>query len=262
MAPAYVAEGRQRHVAQKLVADRVVGRQRRRVGGGGLRARVAAVGLEDHHRLAARDATHAADELGSVVEALHVRPDLLHRRVLLVVVDAVLLVHIARVSEGNELGNPVLASGARQLGMKKNGRVDLVQQSRSQGSTLREKTHITDLGLRETAIADEQRVHIARIIDTHTVGSNDTAMVLLSQTTNFFLPSKQPTAPHLRINTLLRSRLSKTTRHNRHPFGTTLQTLLQRVHRELCRNGNDRSLDSVRNVRSLLVDRLSKQLSS
>ena len=112
MAPAYLAGEIHAHVTQQLVADRVVRRQRGGVRGGGLRARVAAVG----HRLAARDATHAADELGSVVEALHVRPDLLHRGILLVVVDTVLLVHIARVTEGNELGNPVLAGGARKLG--------------------------------------------------------------------------------------------------------------------------------------------------
>lgn len=116
MAPAYLAGETHAHVTQQLVADRIVRRQRGGVRGGGLRARVAAVGLEDHHRLAARDATHAADELGSVVEALHVRPDLLHRGILLVVVDTVLLVHIARVTEGNELGNPVLAGGARKLG--------------------------------------------------------------------------------------------------------------------------------------------------
>ena len=138
----------------------------------------------------------------------------------------------------------------------------LVQKGRSQSSTLGEKTHITDLRLREATIANEQSIHVAGIINTHTIGSNDTAMVLLRQTANLFLPSQPTTTSHLRVNTLLRSRLSKTTGHNRHPLGTTLQTLLQRIHCELCRNSNDRSLDSVRNVRSLLVDRLSKQLSS
>lgn len=138
----------------------------------------------------------------------------------------------------------------------------LVQKGRSQSSTLGEKTHITDLRLREATASNEQSIHVARIIDTHTVGSNDTAVILLRQTANLFLPSQPTRASYLRVNALLRSRLSKTTGHNRHPLGTTLQTLLQCVHCELCRNSNDRSLDSVRNVRSLLVDRLSKQLSS
>lgn len=138
----------------------------------------------------------------------------------------------------------------------------LVQKGRSQSSTLGEETHVTDLRLREAAAAYEQGIHVARIIDTHTVGSNDTAVVLLRQTANLFLPSQPTRASYLRVNALLCSRLSKTTGHNRHPLGTTLQTLLQRVHCELCRNSNDRSLDSVRNVRSLLVDRLSEQLSS
>ena len=188
MAPAYVAGERESHVAQQLVADRVVRRQRGGVRRRGLRARVATVGLEDHHRLAARHAAHAAEELGSVVEALHVRPDLLHRRVLLVVVDAVLLVHVARVTEGNELGDPVLAGGTRKLRVSCAGKKHLVQKSRSQRSALREKTHIADLRLREATVTNEQSVHIAGIIYTHAVGSNDTAMVLFRQTTNLFLP--------------------------------------------------------------------------
>lgn len=105
-----------RYVAEKLVADGVVRGEGRAVRRGGLGAAVSTVGFEHHDRLLLGNALHAADKLGSVVEAFHVGPDLLHGGILLVVVDAVLLVHIARVAERNEARDPGLLRRAGQLG--------------------------------------------------------------------------------------------------------------------------------------------------
>ena len=104
------------YIAEKLVADGVVRSEGRGVRRGGLGTAVSTVGLEHHDGLLLGDALHAADELGSVVEALHVGPDLLHRGILLEVVDAVLLVHIARVAERNKTRDPGLLRRAGQLG--------------------------------------------------------------------------------------------------------------------------------------------------
>ena len=104
------------YIAEELVADGVVRSEGRGVRRGGLGAAVSTVGLEHHDGLLLRNALHAADELGSVVEALHVGPDLLHGGILLEVVDAVLLVHIARVPERNEPRDPGLLRRAGQLG--------------------------------------------------------------------------------------------------------------------------------------------------
>lgn len=104
------------YIAEKLVADGVVRSEGRGVRRGGLGAAVSTVGLEHHDGLLLGNALHAADELGSVVEAFHVGPDLLHGGILLEVVDAVLLVHIARVAERNEARDPGLLRRARQLG--------------------------------------------------------------------------------------------------------------------------------------------------
>ena len=128
------------HVLQQLVTHRVVGSERGGVRGGGLGAGLAAVRLDENDGLLLGGALDAAHERGSVVESLQVRPDLLDRGLLLVVVQRIELVDIAGITEGDELGNPALVVAAGKL----------VQQRDAQGTALREHADGTETGLGKT----------------------------------------------------------------------------------------------------------------
>ena len=75
--------------------------------------------------------------------------------------------------------------------MTRNRKEYLVQQGSAQRAALREQTDRTQFGLGKTAVADKHRVHVARIVDSHAVRSDDTALVLIRQTHNLLL-SIQP----------------------------------------------------------------------
>ena len=81
----------------------------------------------------------------------------------------------------------MLSGFSGKLEVKTNEYIDLVQQRAAKSTTLREKTHISNLGFGETSLADEHGIHIARIEYTHAVRSDNTAVVFFSQTSNFIL---------------------------------------------------------------------------
>ena len=81
----------------------------------------------------------------------------------------------------------MLTGFSGKLGVKTNEQIDLVQQRTAKSTTLREKTHISNLRLGEASLADKHGIHIARIKHTHAVRSNNTAVVFFSQTSNFIL---------------------------------------------------------------------------
>ena len=116
MTPFCVSRDRRRYVAQQLVADGVVGGERGGVGGGGLRAGLAAVGLDEQHRLALRHALGFAHEGGAVAETLQIGPGLLHGGLVGVVAHDVHLIHVAGIAEGDKLGDPAVVVATGQLG--------------------------------------------------------------------------------------------------------------------------------------------------
>ena len=117
-------------------------------------------------------------------EAKH---DLLDGGLFAVVLHDVHLVHVARVAEGDELGDPALVVAASQL----------VQQGHAQRTALREDAHGSKARLGETRSEgkpwkspdgrEEQRIHVCGVVHTHAVGSDDTALVLVGQTHDLIL---------------------------------------------------------------------------
>lgn len=145
---------------------------------------------------------------------------------------------------------------------KESGIKYLVEQGSAQCAALREQTDRTQLGLGKTAVADKHRVHVARIVHSHAVRSDDATLVLIRQTHDFVLSIKTRFETHLCFDSLLRAGLTETSRNNGHPLGSALKALLQRVHSELCRDRNDDAFDFVGNLGGRLVNRLVKQLST
>ena len=86
------------------------------MGGGGLRAGLAAVGLDEQHGLLLRGLADLAHEAGAIVEALQIGPGLLHGGLIGVVAHDVHLIHVAGIAEGDELGDPAVVVATGQLG--------------------------------------------------------------------------------------------------------------------------------------------------
>ena len=139
---------------------------------------------------------------------------------------------------------------------------NLVKKSGAQRTTLRKQTYRTQLRLGETTVADEQRVHVARIKHSHAVRSDDAALVLICQTNNLVLHVSAVEKTHFCRNSLLCSGLAEPSRNNRHPLCTTLQALLESIHSKLGRNRNNYTLDLFRNVQGTLVNGLAKELTT
>ena len=122
---------------------------------------------------------HSAHECRAVVETFQVRPDLLDGRLRGVVAQGVEFVDIAGITEGDELGDPALVVASGQF----------VQKGHTQSTALREDTYRSEAGLSKTRREEEswespnsrkeQSIHVRGIIHTHTVGSDDTALILV-----------------------------------------------------------------------------------
>ena len=129
------------HVFEQLVADGVVGGERRGVGGGGLRAGRAAIGFDEQQRLLLGELPREAQEGGGVAEALEVGPGLLDGGLVRVVGENVLLVDVARVPERDELRDPAVLVPAGEL----------VQDRRGDRPALGENPHRAEAGLGQSA---------------------------------------------------------------------------------------------------------------
>lgn len=118
------------------------------------------------------------------------------------------------------------------------------------------------LGLRQASLADEERVHAARVVHAHAVRADDAALVLFGKAADLRLAFTPALRNYLRSNTLLGSRLTETARYDGHPLGAALEALLQGIDGELGGNRNNSALNGVGDFAGRFVDGLVEELST
>ena len=202
-------------------------------------------------------------------EAKH---DLLDGGLFAVVLHDVHLVHVARVAEGDELGDPAVVETTRQLRVSVLDCEHLVENGGGDGATLREDTHGSGAGLRQARrdachqskplLSDEQRVNARGVVHAHAVGADDTALVLVGQLHQLSLPLTRHCSAHLLLATLLRLRFVEAAGNHDDVLGSLLHALFGHGHSELGGNHNDRRLNVLGHIHGRLVNRLPVQLST
>ena len=155
--------------------------------GGGFCSSSTTISLNQQYGLIQGCLANFLHEFCTIMETLQIRPDLLDGRLCRVVAESINLINVASISEGNEFGNPVLIRTTSKL----------IQNCYSESSTLGENANRSKSRLGKTTyqthiisipnLRKEHGIYTGRVIDSHTVRTDNAAVVLLGKVNNCLL---------------------------------------------------------------------------